>query len=477
MSLIGEEAFGKAMSVYFKKYEWSNATLSDFINNLNEYYKPNIEGSPASLDEWQKEWLQHAGLNEATPEWDPKDTSANASLKIKQTVALEAHPTLRHHKCQLAFFNEQAQIHEAKHIIIKNTPETVITYDGSKKSQAVLLNYQDEAFLKVRLDEQSITFFKEKLAQVSDELTRAMVWRALFDMVRDGQLSAYGLAEIAVEGLPKEVSDSTFNNILLYTTGGLSLSPKVLNDNVILPKLFEATLKVLLATDKSSSNRIVLLRENLIKFASVGKEKNIDNVTRLANWLDGTDAQLKDIELDVQNKWSIVHAIHESSKFTNEQKKAYFQKVAEIDSSDRMKLAEKRCDAVRAEGEDRKNLFKSYLDPENKQSVQMFGQSMTGYNASQLTNDEDINQYFDNILTIFKTRNNEFASTYYNSMFPHKENIDEYIQRTTKLLEQADGNDILIRCLKESVDELNRKKKGFEVSAADLTKENLTLSK
>ena len=243
MRLIGEENFGKAMGSYFKKFEWSNATLSDFIASLQEYYKPTFQGSPANLNDWKAEWLQTAGLNECQPVFNPADDSKEAKLAIKQGVALEGFPTLRHHKMRVAFFDENATVYDAKDIMLNNTAETVITYDGSKQPKAVLLNYEDEAFIKVRLDENSITFLKEKLHKIADELTRAMIWRSLFDMVRDGQLSAAKFVDIAVQGIPNEPNDTTLNNILTFASGSFEYSPQVLNNNTLKPKLFDATLK------------------------------------------------------------------------------------------------------------------------------------------------------------------------------------------------------------------------------------------
>ena len=36
--LMKEENFSKALSEYFKKYEWSNATLIDFIAEMKKHY-------------------------------------------------------------------------------------------------------------------------------------------------------------------------------------------------------------------------------------------------------------------------------------------------------------------------------------------------------------------------------------------------------------------------------------------------------
>lgn len=477
MCLIGEENFGKAMASYFKKFEWSNATLNDFIASLQEYYKPTQQGSPANLDAWKAEWLQKAGLNECLPLFNPADNSSEAKLTIQQTVALEGFPTLRHHKMKIAFFDENAKAYDVKDIMLNNTSETTITYDGSKKPRAVILNYQDEAFIKVRLDEHSVAFFKSKLDSVPDELTRAMIWRSLFDMVRDGRLSAAKFVEIAVEAIPKETSESTLSNILGFSLASFDLSPHVINDNILKPKLFEVVLKTLKSTDKSKANRVVLLRENLLSFASLGEKRNVDNIARLQKWLEGTDEELKDLELDLANKWAIVQKLHSYTKLDEAQKRDIFNKVAEIDKSDRQKIAEQRCEALRCGPEQRTKLYESYHNTENKLSVKMLEQSMSGYSHSALNTEKDVDTFFDTVLKVFQTRNNEFAQAYYRAMFPHKENISYYLQRVNELLVKAEGNDWLSKSLKDSIDDLERKRRGYICSSADVMKEffNITL--
>ena len=53
-----------------------------------------------------------------------------------------------------------------------------------------MLNYADESFVKLLLDERSIEFFKKSLHNIKDVLSRTLIWRAFFDMVRDGKLSS-----------------------------------------------------------------------------------------------------------------------------------------------------------------------------------------------------------------------------------------------------------------------------------------------
>jgi len=469
--LIGRENFGKAMGSYFKKYEWSNATLSDFIGSLQEYYQPQDQGSLKSLDEWKKEFLDTAGLNELNPVFDPSLESKDAELVIQQTAVLSYHPTLRHHKMKIGFINENLEVCEVVDVVLNNAFETRVKYDGSKKPKAVLLNYKDEAFVKVRLDQHSVAFFSDKLHLVQDELTKIMLWRILFDMVKDGKLSGARFVEIAQDSILNEPSDAILDFVFKYSNDIFALSPHFLVDGKFKPTLFDSTLKALTTADQSNKNRLILLRENLISLASVSEESHVDNVTRLGRWLDGQDDQLKNIELSIQNKWAIVTALHKHPKLSEDEKKKHFEKVAELDKSNTAKLMESRCEALRAGPEARKQLWKSYLDADNKLSLEVIEASMQGYNSSVHNKaDEHEDLFFGSLIEVFKTRGNEFAQSFYNFMFPKGENIQGYIERIEKILPESEAYDWLVLSLKTSLDNLEDKKKVYACYGADALK-------
>lgn len=68
--LIGHLRFSDNLEGYFKKYEFDNATLTQF---LEEIQKGQVSGShPAyDLNLFNSEWIEKAGLNEIQVNWDP----------------------------------------------------------------------------------------------------------------------------------------------------------------------------------------------------------------------------------------------------------------------------------------------------------------------------------------------------------------------------------------------------------------------
>ena len=69
-----------------------------------------------------------------------------------------------------------------------------------------------------------------------------------------------------------------------------------------------------------------------------------------------------------------------------------------------------------------------------------------------------------------------FSQTYYDFLFPHKDRISHYIKRVNQLLEQAQGNVWLTKSLKDSIDDLERKRRGYLCSAPDIMNEFFNIS-
>lgn len=132
----------------------------------------------------------------------------------------------------------------------------MVTYDGSKQPKAVLLNYQDEDFVKVRCDESSIEWFKTNLNKVSGELDKVLIWRVLWDMVRDARMPAPVYVKLACNSMPTETSASLVANMLMFSNGcvGNYTSPQFRPR--LRKMLFDATHKALA---NCSNDKIMIL--------------------------------------------------------------------------------------------------------------------------------------------------------------------------------------------------------------------------
>jgi len=98
--LMSEESFGKGLSSYFKKYEWNNATIDDFLAEMQKFFFQ----KEFTLPDWKHLWLESASLNVLEPEWNINSTDQHSKLLIKQSAYTYTFPTLRFHKIKVSFF-------------------------------------------------------------------------------------------------------------------------------------------------------------------------------------------------------------------------------------------------------------------------------------------------------------------------------------------------------------------------------------
>jgi len=207
------------------------------------------------------------------------------------------------------------------------------------------------------------------------------------------------------------------------------------------------------------------LRENLIRFADVGVKTDVDNVKHLLEWFTGTSERLKNIELGLNNKWSIVYKLYQYKKLDHHKKEEIFKIVADIDPSDTMKTMKKRCESIIANPEEMHKLWATFFDDKITESNKIIGASMIGFNNSIHENEvvKYHSLFFEKILEVFKTRSREFAKEFYYNLFPNQDSLKEYLEKVKELIAKTPQNeDWLLRILRESHDDFERRIKCTE---------------
>ena len=103
--LVGEANFSRGLQSYFDRFKWSNATITDFLEDMTPYFPAQI-----NVQEWMTSWLETSSLNIFESIWDPEDLASTATLRLYQSPFSTTYPTLRWHKLQIAFFNANGVI-------------------------------------------------------------------------------------------------------------------------------------------------------------------------------------------------------------------------------------------------------------------------------------------------------------------------------------------------------------------------------
>lgn len=206
---VGIEAFFAGVSAYFRKHAWGNTELRDLLVELEAT-------SGRELTTWSKKWLETAGVNTLSPELKTDADGIITRFAIVQTAPAD-YPTIRPHRLGVGFYNlEGDRLVRTRHVELDvdgdltEAPELV----GIARPDLLLLNDDDLAYAKLRLDERSLQTAIAHLGKISDPLARSLVWGAAWDQTRDAEASASDYIDLVLRNIGAETESTTVRTTL-----------------------------------------------------------------------------------------------------------------------------------------------------------------------------------------------------------------------------------------------------------------------
>jgi aminopeptidase N len=187
VAYVGHDAFLEGARRYFKRHEYGNTELGDLLAALEETSGRDMAG-------WSRAWLQTAGVNSLTPQvsYDP-DSGRVAEFAVLQE-ADASHPELRPHRVAVGLYRLGAGGALERYARAETDaagPRTVVPeLAGAERPALVLVNDEDLTYCKIRFDEASLRTLGDHLGDLADPMARALAWSAVWNMTRDGLMSA-----------------------------------------------------------------------------------------------------------------------------------------------------------------------------------------------------------------------------------------------------------------------------------------------
>jgi aminopeptidase N len=201
---VGPEQFMAGVREYFRKHAWKNTELSDLMAELEA-------ASGRDLDAWGQLWLETAGVNTLKPELSVDREGAISSFAILQS-AVEDQPTIRPHRLAVGFYSltgdgKLERVHREE-LDVDGERTEVSGLSGLQQPDLILLNDDDLAYAKVRLDPKSLATATAHLKDFSESLPRTLVWGSAWDAARDGETPARSYVRLVLANIAHE-SDSS----------------------------------------------------------------------------------------------------------------------------------------------------------------------------------------------------------------------------------------------------------------------------
>ncbi|MDQ1577757.1 MAG: aminopeptidase, partial [Microbacteriaceae bacterium] len=206
---VGIDAFFAGVAAYFKKNEYGNTELADLLAELEVTSGRDLSG-------WSKLWLETAGVNTLRPEIETDDAGTITTFAVLQT-AVEDYPTIRPHRLAIGFYGFAdgglVRTHRVE-LDVDGERTEVAELVGLAKPDLVLVNDDDLAYAKIRLDPASLAIAIDNLAAIENPLARSLVWGAAWDATRDAEMKASDYVRLVLGNIATETESTTIRTTL-----------------------------------------------------------------------------------------------------------------------------------------------------------------------------------------------------------------------------------------------------------------------
>jgi aminopeptidase N len=402
---VGQDAFFEGVAEYFRKHHHGNATLGDLLAELET-------ASGRDLSRWSEVWLQKAGVTTLRPVVEVDSNDNIAHFAIRQEVP-EDWPTQRPHRLRVGGYDvvngalERVWIEE---LDIDGALTEVPSLNGIHRPALILVNDDDLAYAKVRLDDASLAT-AVGLLHTLPPLPRSLVLAGAWDMTRDAELPARQFIELVLGNVAEE-SESTVVLVLLRQLTmslGLYVDPAVADEETA--KAADALWQLTLTAEAGSDHQLQFLRA----FAGLATtEAQLDNLQALLD----DKLHLEELPIDADLAWDILGGLVAGGRA--EQIAIELQLSKDATASGQRRAAHARAALPTAEG--KRAAWDALVNPaageELPNAIQF--EATSGFNrANDWTLLEPfVDEYFAMLRTTYTDRTNETAQNLIEGLYP-----------------------------------------------------------
>ena len=296
---VGQKEFMAGLSRYFDKHAWSNTELSDLMVELEA-------ASGRDLGDWSERWLETAGVNTLVPRVETDDDGVITSFAVEQ-IGQDGHPTLRPHRVAVGFYDHHEDTGRLTRTFrveldVDGERTEVPQLVGRERPDLVLLNDDDLAYAKIRLDECSLATATTHLGDFEESLPRSLVWAAAWDAVHDGMSPASEYVRLVLSNVGHETDSTAVQVQLRQLDVALDryLAPQHADEEraAAAQSLWELTA----AAEPGSDHQWQFFRAFLRRACT---EAQVDRVAGFARG----EGVPEGLELDTDTRWSVLTAL------------------------------------------------------------------------------------------------------------------------------------------------------------------------
>ena len=402
---VGQDAFIAGVRAYFAKHEWSNTELRDLLVELETT-------SGRDLTRWSEQWLQEAGVTLLRPRVATDDDGVITSFAVLQE-APEDYPVLRPHRLVIGCYDlvEGRLTRTGRHELdVDGAATEVPDLVGRPRPDLILLNDEDLAYAKVRLDDVSLRTAVGHLASFEDSLARSLVWAAAWDMTRDGEVPARRFIDLVLRNVGAESGSSV--TLVLLRQLSLALSAYTApNDRAELAVAVADRLWQLAQDAPAGSDAQLQLVRSFL-----GKATTDEQLAVVAGLLHGS-APLAGLDIDTDLRWELLTALVAGGQAGSQE----IRDEERHDPTATGRQAAARARAIRPTAEAKAEVWSAVIDSDELPNA-LQGAAISGF-----TDVHDrgllvpyVEPYFEALTRVWRERTNEMGQSIVTGLYPFK---------------------------------------------------------
>ncbi|MFF2677101.1 aminopeptidase N [Arthrobacter koreensis] len=448
---VGQDKFMHGVREYFGKHSWGNTELTDLLSELEA-------ASGRDLGEWSAQWLETAGVNTLRPVIETNDDGVITSFAVAQSAVAE-YPTLRPHRLAIGFYTtaDDGRLRRAHRVELDVDGELtqVPELAGQQRPDLILLNDDDLAYAKIRLDDASWHLATRRLRDIAESLPRTLVWASAWDATRDGEIPARNYVELVLQNIASE-SDSSVVQVLLRqlaTTLAFYVAPQ--DREPMTAAAADSLWDLARAAAPGSDSQLQFAK------AFAAHAQTPDQLDAVAALLSG-DLVLEDLEVGSDLRWELLTALVAGGRMGE----AEIAAELERDATATGQLAAAGARAALPSAEAKAAAWNAIVvrsDLPNAAQRAAIGGFSRVHDTALL---EPYSQrYFDSLREVWASRTHEIAQQIVVGLYPARLTTQETVDRTDAFLDSlGDEAPALRRLLLENRDGVVR---ALKAQAAD----------
>ncbi|GAB2516775.1 aminopeptidase N [Paramicrobacterium agarici] len=400
---VGEEAFFAGVAAYFAKHAFSNTELADLLSELEVT-------SGRDLAEWSEKWLETAGVNTLYPEITTDPDGTITDFAIRQT-APDDYPTLRPHRLAVGFYSlgdGRLVRTDRIELDIDGARTEVGELVGRARPDLILLNDDDLAYAKIRLDDASLHVAIEHLSTIESPLARALVWGSAWDATRDAETPAREYVDLVLGNIAAETESTTLRTTLtqLVLASQQYVAPEHRADT--LQRVADGLWKLAQQASPGSDAQFQFVKF----FASAASAPG--HLDAIAALRDGSE-KLEGLEIDTDLSWELLIALAAGGRASDAEIDAAL--AADNTASGQQFAVQAR--AARPAVEDKRAAWSSIIDEDTLPNT-LVAHTAAGFRRVQDPSvlDEFVDAYFDVLLGIWNSRSYKIAEHVALGLYP-----------------------------------------------------------